>query len=135
MTGVQTCALPIFITLCQADTRLYPVVDFGHLNARDCGVFYTWEDYARVFDKIATALCPEKAEGLHCHFSKIEYTAQGEKRHLTFADAEYGPPYEPLMEAIHRLGVGPRIICESNGTMAEDAFAMKQYYNQICEKS
>ncbi len=116
------------LTLCKLDDRLYPVVDFGHLNAREGGVFHTWEDFARVFDRIETVLCPEKADLLHCHFSKIEYATSGEKKHLTFADTLYGPPYEPLMEAIVRLGASPRIICESSGTMAEDALTMKQYY-------
>ena len=119
------------IALCRLDPRLYPVVDFGHLNAREGGLFCTWEDYARIFDRIATELCPNKAQTLHCHFSKIEYTGAGEKKHLTFSDTVYGPPYEPLMEAIVRLGVSPRIICESSGTMAEDALAMKQYYNTL----
>ncbi len=130
----QLGTLDEIISLCQLDHRLYPVVDFGHLNARDCGIFTTWEDYARVFDRIAGALSPEKAEKLHCHFSMIEYTAQGEKRHLTFEDTVYGPPYEPLMEAIFRLGVCPRIICESSGTMAEDALTMKQYYKKLCNE-
>ena len=127
----QLGTLEEILTLCQLDPRLYPVVDFGHLNARDQGVFYTWEDYARVFDRIATALCAEKAMTLHCHFSKIEYTAAGEKKHLTFADTQYGPPYEPLMEAVHRLGISPRFICESDGTMAEDALQMKNYYQNL----
>ncbi|MBE6639028.1 MAG: endonuclease IV [Ruminococcaceae bacterium] len=128
----QLGTLEEIIFLCQLDPRLYPVVDFGHLNARECGLFKTWEDYAHVFEVISKKLCPEKAEFLHCHFSKIEYTSAGEKKHLTFDDAVYGPPFEPLMEAIHRLGVSPRIICESDGTMAEDALAMKQYYQSLC---
>ena len=65
---------------------------------------------------------------LHCHFSKIEYTAAGEKKHLTFADETYGPQFEPLAEAIVRENVAPRIICESAGTQAEDALFMKQTY-------
>lgn len=119
------------ISLCKLDKRLYPVVDFGHLNARNGGMFFKWEDYARIFDRIATELSCEKAQTLHCHFSKIEYTGAGEKRHLTFEDTIYGPSHEPLMEAICRLGVSPRIICESAGTMAEDALTMKKHYNQL----
>ena len=122
------------LALCKLDSRLYPVVDFGHLNAREGGCFRSWEDYARIFERISTELSPEKADTLHCHFSKIEYTAAGEKRHLTFADSQFGPDYEPLMEAIVRLGVSPRIICESAGTMAEDALQMKRYYTALCEQ-
>lgn len=120
------------IELCKMDSRLAPVVDFGHLNARDCGgVFVTTDDYRRLFDKVGSALGDEKARYMHCHFSKIEWTDKGEKRHLTFADTVYGPDFEPLMEAIAKDGLCPRIISESAGTQSEDALAMKKYYKSL----
>lgn len=128
----QLGTLDEVIELCKMDARLAPVVDFGHLNARDCGgVFVSVDDYRRVFDRIGEVLGDEKARWLHCHFSKIEWTDKGEKRHLTFADDTYGPAFEPLMEAVARENLCPRIICESAGTMAEDALAMKNYYKNL----
>lgn len=125
----QLGTLDEVLELCKLDARLSPVVDFGHLNARDCGgVFPNADAYRALFDKVANALGDDKARYMHCHFSKIEWTAAGEKRHLTFADGEYGPDFEPLMEAIAKERLCPRIICESAGTMAEDALAMKQCY-------
>ena len=70
----------------------------------------------------------EIAENLHCHFSKIEWSAGGEKRHLTFSDDVFGPNYEALMEVIYKNGLSPTIICESAGTQADDALSMKKYY-------
>ncbi len=117
------------LEMCTVDKTVAPVVDFGHMNARDLGnVFLSVDDYKRIFDSISIKLGAEYAENLHCHFSKIEYTKGGEKRHLTFDDAIYGPDYEPLMKAIAELGVSPTIICESDGTMAEDALAMQNCY-------
>lgn len=128
----QLGTLDEVIELCKADARLAPVVDFGHLNARDCGgVFVTADDYRRVFDRVACALGDDKARYMHCHFSKIEWTDKGEKRHLTFADTVYGPDFEPLMEAIARENLCPRIISESAGTQSEDALAMKNYYKSL----
>ena len=127
----QLGTLDEVITICKLDPRLCPIVDFGHINAREGGIFQTVDDYRRVFDKIGESLGASYADTLHCHFSKIEYTAAGEKRHLTFADTVYGPPFEPLLEAIVKEGVSPRIICESNGTMADDALTMKQYYQTL----
>ncbi len=127
----QLGTLEEVLEICSISDALYPVVDFGHLNAREQGCFFTADDYRRVFDRIATVLGDEKARHLHCHFSKIEYTKAGEKQHLTFADTQYGPPFEPLMEAIARDGLAPRIICESSGTQAEDALTMKQYYRSL----
>lgn len=123
------------IEQCRVDKHYAPVVDFGHLNARERGgYFVTVDDYRRVFDKIANGVSDDAAKNLHCHFSKIEYTDAGEKKHLTFADDVFGPSFEPLMEAIVLEGVTPRIICESDGTQPEDAKAMKTYYERILEK-
>ncbi len=125
----QLGTLEEVIEICTLSPRLCPVVDFGHMNARNVGgLFPAADDYRRVFALIGDTLGYSYADTLHCHFSKIEYTAAGEKRHLTFADTVYGPDYQPLMEAIARDGYSPRIICESAGTMAEDALAMKRHY-------
>ena len=114
---------------CKVAPIYAPVVDFGHLNARSLGgAFPDADSYRRVFDAIANTLGDQFAQNLHCHFSKIEFTAAGEKKHLTFADDVFGPAFEPLAEAIVREGVAPRIICESAGTQAEDALFMKQTY-------
>ena len=127
----QLGTLEEVLTLCKISPLYCPVVDFGHLNARALGgVFLTADDYRRVFDAVGTALGDSYAKHLHCHFSKIEYTKAGEKKHLTFTDTEYGPDFEPLAEAIVREGVCPRIICESAGTMAEDAITMKKLWQQ-----
>ncbi len=125
----QLGTLDEVLTLCKIAPIYHPVVDFGHLNARHLGGYFSDIDsYRAVFDKIATTLGDDYAYNLHCHFSKIEYTKAGEKKHLTFEDTVYGPDFEPLAEAIVREGVCPRIICESAGTMAEDALFMKSQW-------
>ena len=130
----QLGTLDEVIELCKISPCFAPVVDFGHLNARDRGVFYTADDYKRVFDRIASELGSNYAEDLHCHFSKIMFTEMGEKKHLTFEDDVYGPNFEPLAEAIVSLGVAPTIICESAGTQTHDAAYMKLTYEQLRQK-
>lgn len=128
----QLGTLDEVIEQCRVDKHYVPVVDFGHMNAREVGgYFVTVDDYRRVFDKIAEGCSPEVAKNLHCHFSKIEYTGAGEKKHLTFEDNTYGPEFEPLIEAIVKDGLTPRIICESAGTQAEDVKQMKNYYEKL----
>ncbi len=125
----QLGTLEEVIEQCRVSPIFAPVVDFGHLNARNLGgAFPDVDSYRRVFDTIATSLGDDYAKHLHCHFSKIEYTKAGEKKHLTFADTAFGPFFEPLAEAIVRENVYPRIICESDGTQAEDALFMKNTY-------
>ena len=128
----QLGTLDEVLELCRIDSAFVPVVDFGHLNARDLGgVFVSADDYLRVFDKIDRTLGAHVAENLHCHFSKIEWTNSGEKRHLTFEDEIYGPNFEPLVEVIYKNNLSPTIICESAGTQSDDALAMKKYYEEL----
>ena len=125
----QLGTLDEVLELCRIDSTFAPVVDFGHLNARDCGgVFVTSDDYMKVFDKIDRKLGAEYAEKLHCHFSTIEWTDKGEKKHLTFSDDIYGPDYEPLMDALVKGNLHPTIISESAGTQSDDALLMKKCY-------
>lgn len=124
----QLGTLEEVLELCRIDSKLVPVVDFGHLNARDCGVFKNSDDFIRVFERIDRALGIDVASNLHCHFSKIEWTDKGEKKHLTFEDTVFGPDYEPFVEAIIKGGYSPTVICESAGTQSDDALRMKKYY-------
>ena len=131
----QLGTLDEVIELCRISPIFRPVVDFGHLNARNVGGLFPSRDaYKLIFNKIGERLGDDVARYLHCHFSKIEYTSAGEKKHLTFEDAVYGPDFEPLAEVLARDGLCPCIICESAGTMAEDAARMKALYIQSMNK-
>lgn len=127
----QLGTLDEVISLCEIDERLIPCIDFGHLNAREQGLFYGIADYEKVLNEIGNRLGTERLKIFHSHFSKIEYTTGGEKRHLTFEDTVYGPDFEPLMELVAGKNLTPTFICESAGTQAEDAKSMKDYYSSL----
>ena len=90
-------------------------------------------DYAAILDRMAEKLGDQRAEQFHVHFSRIEYSAGGEKRHWTFAETQFGPEPQPLMELLAERKLQPVIICESAGTQAEDAGAMQQMYHAACK--
>lgn len=127
----QLGTLEEVLELCLLDERLIPCIDFGHLNARDMGSLKSFADYENIFLKIKDKLGTDRLKSFHSHFSKIEYTTGGEKRHLTFEDTVYGPDYQPVMELTCKYGCNPVFICESAGTQAEDAKQMKNYYNSL----
>ena len=87
------------LELCKLDERLIPCIDFGHLNARDLGILKTTADFENIFTSIKNELGSDRLKVFHSHFSKIEYTTGGEKRHLTFEDAVYG------VQAAHAAGM------------------------------
>ena len=116
------------LELCKIDERIIPCIDFGHLNARDLGILKEKNDFDKILLEIQNQLGDYRFKNFHSHFSKIEYTTGGEKRHLTFDDVVYGPDYEPVMELVAKYNLSPTFVCESAGTQAEDAKKMKDYY-------
>lgn len=124
----QLGTLEEVLTLCELDERLIPCIDFGHLNARTLGEVNSKEAFKGILDAIGNRLGEYRKLHFHSHFSKIEYTKGGEKKHLTFADTVFGPDYMPLMELLGETGAEPTVICESDGTQSEDALTMKNCY-------
>ena len=91
------------------DTGCGITVDFAHLYARNQGVI----DYARVLDQLPPRF--------HAHFSGIEYTAKGEKKHIDLTEDFF----RPLAEALLSVNAAITMICESPHPMT-DASLMKR---------
>jgi deoxyribonuclease-4 len=124
----QLGTLEEVLVMCQVDERFLPCIDFGHLNARTHGQVNSQEAFLSVLEDVKNQLGEERMRKFHSHFSKIEYTEGGEKRHLTFEDTVFGPDFSPLGEIIARHNLTPVVVCESAGTQAEDALFMQQSY-------
>lgn len=116
---------------CKIDKIYTPAVDFGHVNAREFGSLKTEQDYLDRLNFMIDNLGYERMKHFHIHFSKIEYSAKGEVRHLTFEDDHYGPDYMPLISALKKLDLQPFVVCESAGTQDKDALKMQNAYYGI----
>ena len=116
------------LDFCLLDERLIPCIDFAHLHALGQGALNTEDDFAAVLDAIETALGMDRARCMRLHFSTTEFGPSGEKRHRTFAEEKYGPRFEHLAPLLKKRGYEPRVICESHGTMAEDAKTMMNFF-------
>ena len=116
---------------CKIDKIYTPAVDFGHVNSREFGSLKTEQDYLDRLNYMIDNLGYERMKHFHIHFSKIEYSAKGEVRHLTFEDDHYGPDYVPLMSALKKLDLHPFVVCESAGTQDKDALKMQNAYYGI----
>jgi len=118
--------LDAILRICEQDESFVPVIDFAHLHARSRGGLRAAEDFALILRRLTEALGEERARSFHAHFCRIEYTAKsGEKRHRTFADAQFGPDFSLLAPLLADARWTPTLICESSGTQAEDARAMR----------
>ena len=119
------------VRFCNLDKCLIPCVDFGHLNARTMGSLKTDEDFEKLVVYMLDNLDFYKVDNMHIHFSKIEFAKGGEVRHLTFADQMYGPDFSNLAEVLKKYNLNPYIVCESDGTQADDAITMKNIYYSL----
>lgn len=117
--------------MCALDERLIPTLDFGHINSFNQGSLKTEDDYKQVFDTLKKYL-GNRFNNVHIHFSKIEYGAKGEIRHLTFDTdpMSYGPDFAPLAKVLKELDVNANVISESNGKQTADAVTMHNMYKQ-----
>lgn len=116
------------IDLCRLDERVLPTIDFGHLHTRGIGCINSAEDFEKILLTLIDGIGEERTRKMHVHFSKIEFTKMGEKAHKTFADEGYGPDFALLAPLLKKYRLEPTIICESAGTMAQDACTMKALY-------
>lgn len=119
------------LEFCSVADFIVPAIDFGHLNARTHGSLRTEEDFDRLISSAINSLGTYRAKKMHVHFSKIEYSVGGEVRHLTFEDNTFGPEFLPLAKVLKKYNLEPVIICESDGTQADDAMEMKRIYESL----
>ena len=116
------------IEMCASFDHFEPTIDFAHVHARGRGILNKKEDYNCIFSKLEDNLDIDR---LHCHFTTIEYTDKGEKKHHTLAeDDEYGPHIKDLLLNLIENDWKATIICETP-LIDQDALRMKQLYDSL----
>ncbi len=95
-------------------------VDFAHLKARNNGVI----DYDNVFDKL------KDIKHIHSHFSGIEWTEKGERRHLLTKESDL----LPLLKQIIKRKKDITIINESPDPIG-DSVKTKRLIDRLMKKS
>jgi len=108
--------------------KLRPTIDWAHIHARDNGRIKGKQDYVDVLEFIEKKVGKEGLRTLHCHMASINFTAKGERNHLTM-DHDI-PPFRPLAEALHEFKCDGTIISESPNIEA-DALYMKKVFERI----
>ncbi len=109
----QFGSLDEILSLCEKVERALPVIDWAHLHARDGGSFKEIDDFRKVVEEIEKRLGTEIIKHMHCHFTKVEFTDKGEKRHHIIDEADYGPDFAMLAKVIAEFKLKPVIISES----------------------
>jgi len=101
------------LALCERVDLTEPNLDWAHLHARDHGRFKTIDDVGKVMDQIEKKLGTDALKNLHCHYSHIEFTDKGERRHHNLDRTEYGPDFRFIAKLVAERGLNPVIACET----------------------
>jgi deoxyribonuclease-4 len=129
----QLGTLDEVLKICETVEPTQLVVDWSHLHARDRGRFRTVEDFRKVIEQIEKRLGTEAVKHIHCHFTKIEFTDKGERRHHIL-ESNYGPDFRLLANVIIEFGLEPVIISESP-ILDLDAIKMRDILQEELNKS
>jgi len=106
-----------------------PCLDFAHLHARaGDGSINSYEEWSARLKLYSDTLGKPALKRLHIHLSGIEYGPKGEKNHLKLDEADLD--LKALFKALHAVGAGGRILCESP-IMEEDALTMMKTWKKI----
>jgi deoxyribonuclease-4 len=111
--SAQFGSLEETLRLCQEVERTQLVIDWSHLHAREGGRFKTADDFRRVVEEAERLLGAEAVKDMHCHFTKVEFTDKGERRHRILDEADYGPDFRMFAKVIVEFNLRPVIISES----------------------
>jgi deoxyribonuclease IV len=103
-----------------------PVLDFAHLHAVKNGWIRGKEQYALILEEVGRNFDSGYFKRLHAHFSNIEYTIKGERRHLEFSPSGE-PPFAPLAELLVERGFDGTIICETP-LLEQDALRLQKIF-------
>ncbi|MEM2108300.1 MAG: TIM barrel protein [Candidatus Bathyarchaeia archaeon] len=130
----QVGTLDEILAICEEVEQTQPVIDWSHLHARHQGRFRKADDFRAVIEEVEKRLGAKAARNLHCHFSRIEYSDKGERRHHVLDEKRYGPEFEMLAEVIAEFKMRPVIICETP-LLDVDAMTMRAIFQSVLDKS
>jgi deoxyribonuclease IV len=104
-----------------------PCVDFGHYIARYSEKNNNYESFSSVFEHIRKELGEIELKDMHIHFSDIEFTEKGERKHLVFDE---GPlKWKEMVKAWKDYKIEGIAICESPNIETDALKAKKEYLN------
>jgi len=127
----QLGSLEEVLELCEFGEQIKPAVDFAHIHALTGGGLLNKASFAAILEKIEKRLGTSYLQNLYIHFSPVEFTGAGEKKHRTTLEASFGPDFTFLAELLVERNLTPTIICESAGRQAEDAAIYREIYLKL----
>ena len=107
---------------------IYPCIDPAHMHARTNGKWNSAQEWHAMFDLYAQYLGKHALKRMHMHFSGIQYTASGERKHLPLRKSD--APWKDFLRVVKERGISGTIVCESP-TLEDDTLLLKGTYAKL----
>ncbi|MDP7247126.1 MAG: TIM barrel protein [Candidatus Peribacteraceae bacterium] len=107
---------------------IYPCVDIAHLHARTNGGYNSTKEFNEVFDVYEKYLGKKSLKNMHLHYSGIEYTAKGERRHLVLKKSD--AKWKEYLKVLKKRQIEGVLVCESPN-LEEDTILLQNNYAKL----
>lgn len=104
---------------------IYPCVDPAHMHARENGAWNTAAEWHTMLDLYAKRLGKASLKKMHMHYSGIEYTAKGERRHLPLQKSD--ARWKDFLAVLRERKVEGVVVCESP-LLEKDTLLLKKEF-------
>jgi deoxyribonuclease IV len=121
------------LTICHEVSQTQLVLDWSHIHARGMGSLRKPDSFRAIVEEVEKQLGPEALKNMHCHFSKIEFTIKGERRHHSLDEIGFGPDFGMLAQILAEIRLSPVIVCESP-LLDIDALKMQKMFTEAKER-
>ncbi|MDA0376088.1 MAG: TIM barrel protein [bacterium] len=90
---------------------IYPTIDPAHMHARTNGEWNTEAEWNVMFDLYEKYLGKKSLKSVHMHYSGIEYTEKGERRHLPLEKSD--ARWKGFIKVLKDREIEGTVVCES----------------------
>jgi deoxyribonuclease-4 len=110
--------------VCRGNKHCVPVIDWAHLFAKYQGKV----DFKSILSNVINADYSE----LHTHFSNIEFTEKGERRHLTLGHRQ--PDFKEVAKIVLKSDLKEINVISESPDIEGDALVMKSVFEKLGHK-
>ncbi|MCB9808491.1 TIM barrel protein [Candidatus Peribacteria bacterium] len=107
---------------------IYPTVDPAHMHARTNGAWNSEKEWHEMFDMYESYLGTKSLQHVHMHYSGIEYTVKGERRHLPLKESD--AQWKDFLKVLKDRKIEGAVVCESP-LLEEDTLVLKNSYIKL----
>ncbi len=114
----QFGTLDEILSICKEIKQCVPVLDWAHLYAKYQGKV----DFKKILDKVSAG-----HKKIHTHFSGIEFTEKGERRHLPL---DSKPDYRNIVKTILKSRLEEITMISESPVLEQDALKVKKMFEK-----